>query len=112
MTMNSEIEQLTRHIEQLTRCIEQLTCRTEALETTIKNSGVKQQQEEFHPLKIAAVALKQSELTLRKHVNAARLNPRKHRAKAGIHYNFKGNRIFINAVAWERDIHSIPPEKF
>lgn len=108
MTMNSEIEQLTRHIEQLTRCIEQLTCRTETLEATIKNS---KSMEEFQPLKVAAVALKQSEITLRKYVNAARLNPRKYRAKAGIHYNFKGNRIFINAVAWERDIHSIPPEK-
>ncbi len=89
--------------------IEQLTRRVETLEAIIRNYGLMQ---EFQPLKIAAVALKQSELTLRKHVNAARLNPRKHRAKAGIHYNFKGSRIFINAVAWERDIHSIPPEKF
>ncbi|MEG4406379.1 hypothetical protein [Microcoleus sp. MON2_D5] len=95
-------------IEQLTRCIEQLVCRIETLEATIRNSGLIKQ--EFKPLKSAAIALEQSELTLRKSVNAARLNPRKHRAKAGIHYSFKGNRILINVAAWQRDICSIPPE--
>lgn len=108
--MNPDIEQLTRRIEQLTLCIEQLTCRIETLEATIRNSGSSGSMEEFQPLKLAAVALKQSEGTLRKYVNAARLNPRKHRAKAGIHYSFNGNRILINVAAWERDIKAIGPE--
>ncbi len=88
--------------------IEQLTRRVETLEAIIRNYGLMQ---EFQPLKLAAVALKQSEKKLRESVNAARLNPRKHCAKAGVHYNFNGNRILINVVAWERDIKSIAPEK-
>jgi hypothetical protein len=94
MTMNLEIEQLTRRVE--------------TLETIIRNYGLMQ---EFQPLKLAAVALKQSEAKLRKAVNAARLNPRSHQAKIGVHFNFNGNRILINVVAWERDIKAIPPEK-
>jgi hypothetical protein len=89
--------------------IEQLTRRVETLETIIRNYGLMQ---EFQPLKLAAVALKQSEAKLRKTVNAARLNPRNHCAKAGVHFNFNGNRILINVVAWERDIKSVAPEKF
>lgn len=94
MTVNPEIEQLTRRVEML--------------EAIIRNYGLMQ---EFQPLKLAAVALGQSEKKLREIVNTARLNPRKHCVKAGVHYNFNGNRILINVVAWERDINSIPPEK-
>lgn len=88
--------------------IEQLTRRIETLEAIIRNYGLMQ---EFQPLKLAAVALKQSEAKLRKAVTAARLNPRNHWAKVGVHFNFNGNRILINVVAWERDIKAIPPEK-
>jgi len=87
--------------------IEQLTRRVETLEAIVRNYGLMQ---EFQPLKLAAVALKQSEAKLRKAVNAARLNPRKHPAKSGIHYSFNGNRILINVVAWERDIKIVAPE--
>ncbi|MEG3922986.1 hypothetical protein QUA07_28295 [Microcoleus sp. T3_A4] len=92
-----------QYIEQLLN----LQKRVEALEAIIHGYGLAQ---EFQPLKLAAVALNQSETTLRKAVNAARLNPRKHRAKLGVHFKFNGNRILINVVAWERDINSIPPE--
>lgn len=88
--------------------IEQLTRRVEILEAIVRNYGLMQ---EFQPIKLAAVALKQSEFKIRQTVKAARLNPRNHRAKIGEHFNFKGNRIFINVTAWERDINSIPPEK-
>lgn len=88
--------------------IEQLTRRVELLEAIIRSYGLMQ---EFHPIKVAAVALGQSEKKLRETVNTARLNPRKHCAKAGVHYSFNGNRILINVVAWERDIKAIPPEK-
>lgn len=88
--------------------IEQLTRRVETLEAIIRNYGLMQ---EFQPLKLAAVALNQSQPKLRKVVNAARLNPRNHRAKVGVHFKFNGHRILINVVAWERDINSIPPEK-
>lgn len=88
--------------------IEQLTRRVELLETIIRNSGLMQ---EFQPLKLAAVALNQSEPKLRNVVKAARLNPRNHRAKVGVHFKFNGHRILINVMAWERDINSIQPEK-
>ncbi|MEG3875805.1 hypothetical protein QT972_00280 [Microcoleus sp. herbarium7] len=100
----------SKQIEQLTHQVEQLTCHVEELTHHIKTIyGLMPQQ--FEPLKLAAVALNQSETTLRKTVNIARLNPRKHRAKLGVHYDFNGNRILINIVAWQRDIKSIPPEK-
>lgn len=111
--MNSDsqqIEQLTRNIEQLVCHVEQLTHHIKTIEASITNYGLISPQQ-FEPLKLAAVALNQSETTLRKAVNAARLNPRKHRAKLGVHYDFNGNRILINIVAWQRDIKSIPPEK-
>lgn len=88
--------------------IEQLTRRVEMLEAIIRNYGLMQ---EFQPLKLAAVALSQSEVKLRKVVSAARLNPRNHQAKAGVHFKFNGHRILINVVAWERDIDSVAPEK-
>ena len=94
-----------RYIEQLLN----LQKRVEALEAIIHGYRLAQ---EFQPLKLAAVALNQSETTLRKAVNAARLNPRNNRIKVGVHYSFNGNRLLINVRAWERDIKSIPPEKW
>jgi hypothetical protein len=87
--------------------IEKLKKRVEALEIIIRSYGLMQENQ---PIKLAAIALGQSESKLRKMVNAARLNPRNHRAKAGIHYSFNGNRILINVKAWEKDIKLIPPE--
>jgi predicted DsbA family dithiol-disulfide isomerase len=92
--MNSEIEQLKRRVE--------------TLEAIVRNYSLMQ---EFQPLKLTAVALKQSEFKIRQTVKAARLNPRNHPAKTGIHYNFNGNQILINVVAWNRDINSTPLEK-
>ena len=94
-----------RYIEQLLN----LQKRVEALEAIIHGYGLAQ---EFQPLKLAAVALNQSEQKLRKMVHQARLNPRNNRIKVGVHYSFNGNRILINVRAWERDIKSIPPEKW
>lgn len=87
--------------------IEQLKKRVEALEAIIRGYGLMQENQ---PIKQAAIALGQSESMLRKMVNAARLNPRNHRIKVGIHYSFNGNRILINVPAWEKDIKSTPPE--
>ncbi|MFB8796352.1 MAG: hypothetical protein U7126_19515 [Microcoleus sp.] len=78
--------------------IEQLKERVKALETIIRSYGLMQENQ---PIKLAAIALGQSESKLRKMVNAARLNPRNHCIKAGIHYSFNGNRILINVVAWQ-----------
>ncbi|MEG4521042.1 MULTISPECIES: hypothetical protein [unclassified Microcoleus] len=87
--------------------LEQLKKRVAALEAIMQTYGLVQENQ---PIKIAAIALGQSEWTLRKIVHQARLNPSKHRAKLGTHYSFNGNRILINVVAWERDIKAIPPE--
>jgi len=94
--------------------IDNLRQRIETLESIIRAYGLMQ---ESQPIKVAAIlfegcanALNQSEWTLRKMVNEARLNPRKSKAKVGIHYSFNGNRILINVNNWERDIKSIAPE--
>lgn len=65
--------------------IDQLKKRVEALEAIIHGCGLRQENQ---PIKVAALALGQSESKLRKMVNAARLNPRNNRIKAGIHYLF------------------------
>jgi hypothetical protein len=87
--------------------IDNLRQRIETLESIIRAYGLMQ---ESQPLKMAAIALNQSEWTLRKMVNEARLNPRKSKAKVGIHYSFNGNRILINVNNWKRDIKSLAPE--
>ncbi|NJR24357.1 MAG: hypothetical protein HC786_20500 [Richelia sp. CSU_2_1] len=89
------------------REIEQLKARVDLLEKVINAYGL---MKENMPLKIAAIALDQSEHKIRDMVKLARLNPRS-RIKAGVHYSFNGNRLLINVIAWERDIKSIPPEK-
>lgn len=87
--------------------LEQLKKRVAALEAIVQTYGIVQENQ---PIKMAAIALGQSEWMIRKIVKESRLNPRKHRAKIGTHYSFNGNRLLINVKAWERDVKSVAPE--